>query len=105
MTYYKSQIYHQKTALDNPELCTLLMPTYRRVEILPLVVNHYCNMSTILHKIVLIWNDADNPVPPSVLQLGEECGVELKVLKMQENKLSNRFLPRNREEIETECKL
>lgn len=81
------------------------MPTYRRAEILPLVMSHYCNMSTILHKIVLIWNDVEKPVPPSVLQLGEECETKLKILRMQENKLSNRFLPKNREEIETECKL
>ena len=69
---------------------------------LPLVVNHYCNMSDLLHKIVLVWNDVD-AIPPSVFELGEECGTELKVIQMKENKLSNRFLPRNKEEIETEC--
>ncbi len=93
----------QPRNIDGMTKCTLLMPTYRRVEMLPLVVNHYCNMPTLLCKIVLVWNDVDSPIPPSVSELGEKCNTDFKIIPMKENKLSNRFLPRNKGEIETEC--
>ena len=100
--YYKSQIIHP-VKLDTR--CTLLVPTYKRVRMLILIIQNYCAMSDSLEKIVVVWNDIKSEIPSSVLDLREKCGPELKILHMTKNKLSNRFLPGNySKEIVTECK-
>ena len=99
--YYKSQICHPKS-IDTK--CTLLAPTYRRVRLLPVFMNNYCNLTSSLEKIVMVWNDVESPIPPSVLKLVEKCKVEVKFIAMETNKLSNRFLPGEYlNEVETEC--
>ena len=100
--YYKSQIIHP---VKLNARCTLLVPTYKRVRMLILIIQNYCAMSDSLEKIVVVWNDVESEVPSSVLDLREKCGLELKILHMTKNKLSNRFLPGHYlKEIVTECK-
>ena len=102
ISYYKSQICQPR---DLDSKCTLLVPTFRRVKILPLVLDNYCNMSDSLEKMVVVWNDIGSPIPPSLLKLAEKCKTELAFIPMTENKLSNRFLPgKYLKEIDTECK-
>ncbi len=101
-SYYRSRI-HQPGPLDSepPIECTLVMPTYRREKMLPPVLKHYCSKESIISKIVLVWNDPETPVPPSVRQLGETCGKQLRVVTTKENKLTNRFLPQNLDSNDT----
>lgn len=101
--YYKSQIIHP-VKLDTR--CTLLVPTYKRVRMLLVLLDNYCVMSDSLEKIVVVWNDIKSDIPSSVTDKASTCGVELKVLHMKVNKLSNRFLPGEyAKEIKTECEL
>ena len=107
--YHHSRISYFKSSICQPrELeskCTVLMPTYRRVKMLPQVLDNYCNMSDSVQKIIVVWNDIEHPIPPLMSKLVEKCRVELTFIPMKENKLSNRFLPGNySKEIETECK-
>ena len=102
VNYYKSQVY--QPILDNTKVnCTMIMAAYKRVKMLPLVLNHYCDELSPVNRIVLIWNDPEIPIPPSVLELREKCDKELKFIPMKENNITNRFLPQNLEGTETEC--
>lgn len=79
----------------------MIMLTYRREEILPKVLLHYCKMD-VLKKILVIWNDVNTTVPQNLLDLAYGCGAELKYIRSEENRLTNRYIPR--EEIKTDCK-
>lgn len=96
LEYYKSRIFSNKR-----DKCTMVMLTYRRLASLPTVVTTYCNIAS-LDKFLIIWNDVENVIPTSVLDLSKKCSVELKFITPKVNKLSNRFW--QRPEIETECK-
>ena len=78
----------------------MIMLTYRRLRSLPRVIKNYCNI-TKLDKLLVIWNDMENPVPQSILDIKNQCTVNIIFIVSKENKMSNRFLPR--EEIETDC--
>lgn len=102
VSYYKSQICSPKKIYTK---CTLLAPTYKRVRMLPVFLDNYCNMTDSLESIVMVWNDIESPIPPSVLKLAEKCKIDLRFIAMKTNKLSNRFLPGDYlKEIRTECK-
>ena len=103
---YKSLIHQTETEQKSGKAeCTVLMPSYRREKMLPQILGHYCNKLSPLSRIVLVWNDPSAPVPRSLVELKKKCNKELSVIPMKENKLTNRFLPQNLEEIQTDCKL
>ena len=77
------------------------MLTYRRLKSLPQILNSYCNLA-MLDKLLVIWNDVENPVPQAILDLSKQCTVNITFIVSEENKMSNRFLPRN-DRIETNC--
>ena len=99
MEYYRSRILYSLKHRSTDK-CTMIMLTYRRLKSLPRVLNNYCNIA-MLDKLLVIWNDIENPVPQSILDLSKQCTVNITFIESEENKMSNRFLPR--EEIETDC--
>lgn len=97
LQYYSSKIYKG----DGGNKCTMVMLTYKREALLPRVLKHYCKVSS-LQKILVVWNDVNTPVPQDLLNKTKACPVTIKFILSDENKLTNRYLPRS--EIDTECK-
>ena len=97
---YVSQVFHQESVHEK-ENFTMIMLTYKRLKVLPRLLQHYCKAKR-LHKILVIWNDVDSQIPSDILEFVNKCEVTLQFIKEKENKLTNRFKPRA--EIETECK-
>ncbi|XP_011405217.2 PREDICTED: exostosin-like 2 [Amphimedon queenslandica] len=94
--YYQQILIPPTTDVTNERL-TILMPTYKRADILPSVIKHYCSMGDSVEKILVIWNDVETPIPPSLHSL--RCDIDVLFIVSKENKLTNRFMPRD--EIET----
>ena len=94
--YYQQILVPPTTDVTNERL-TILMPTYKRADILPLVLKHYCSMGESIEKILVIWNDVETSVPPSLRSL--RCDIDVLFIVSKENKLTNRFMPRD--EIKT----
>ena len=101
LKHYSSLIF-KSTRSNHREKCTLVILTYKRVKILADVIKHYCSMNQ-FQKILIIWNDVSTTVPRSLYDLNQLCSADLKYIQSTQNKLTNRYLPR--EEIETDCKL
>ena len=97
---YVSRIFHPAKHEDNEEF-TMIMLTYKRVNMLSKLIKHYCGAKR-LHKLLVIWNDVDSAIPQHILDLTHSCQTRLEFIQEKENKLTNRFKPRP--EIETECK-
>lgn len=97
LQYYTHRI---NSVRDDGENCTMVMLTYRRTNVLPKILAHYCS-SPRLQRILVIWNDVDTNIPPSITQLADKCEADLRFIQSQENKLTNRYIPRD--EIETDC--
>lgn len=97
LRYYSSLLYDGGVS----EGCTMVMLTYRRQKLLPRILRHYCQVVS-LKKILVVWNDVGTAVPQALLNLTKECAVKLQFVLSEENKLTNRYLPRS--EIETDCK-
>ena len=83
-------------------MCTMVMLTYNREDLLLSLLNHYCKVKS-LHKILVIWNNVNKGIPNNIIEIRETCATALQFIREKENKLTNRFKPRP--EIETECKL
>jgi len=98
---YASRLFSNPETNFREERFTIVMVTYKRTDILQKVLSHYCKTPS-LDKILVIWNDVDTRVPGFVLSLSNSCAVPLKFIEETENKLTNRFKPR--QEIETDCK-
>ena len=91
------QIFFPKHLDPKQENFTLIIQTYRRMQVLPKLLMHYCQLEA-LHKILLLWNDVTSPVPKILQKLS--CRVSLKILQMKANRMTNRFVLRP--EIETD---
>ena len=96
---YEKRIYQMTSS---KEQCTMVIQTYKRAEILPRVIKHYCTM-IIFHKVVIVWNDVNTTIPQSLKLLNKNCVAHVQFVVPKENLLTNRFVPRK--EIETDCKL
>lgn len=77
---------------------TVVMPTYRRIEVLMESLSRLWNLPY-LRKVIVVWNDVSEP-PPENLEW-PDIGVPLVVVRAPKNSLNNRFLPF--EEIDTEA--
>ena len=97
---YEKRIY--RISSMKKEMCTMVMQTYKRVEILPSLIMHYCNMPT-FHKVIIIWNEVGTPMPQALRNLSANCTALLHFVLPKENLLTNRFEPRK--DIETDCEL
>ncbi len=96
---YEKRIYHVPST---KEQCTMVVQTYKRAEILPRVIKHYCTM-LVFHKVIIVWNDVNTSVPQSLKELNKKCVAHVHFVVPKANLLTNRFVPRK--EIETDCKL
>lgn len=96
---YEKRIYHVNSSREQ---CTMVIQTYKRPEILPRVIRHYCTM-IIFHKLVVVWNDVNTSIPRAFSDLNKKCVAHVQFVVPKENLLTNRFVPRK--EIETDCKL
>lgn len=83
-------------------MCTMVMLTYDREDLLFSLLNHYCKVKS-LHKILVIWNNVNKSIPNNIIEIRDTCTTDLLFIQERENKLTNRFKPRR--EIETECEL
>ena len=79
---------------------TVIMPTYKRVNLLKKVLKNYCSMSSKIDSIIVVWNDLEEEIPDSIKSFPCEVTIHLKKEKI--NSLNNRFMPFP--EIKTECK-
>lgn len=79
---------------------TMIMLTYKRVKMLSQLLTHYCKVKK-LKKILVVWNDVGSAIPRHVLELNNSCQTRLEFIQEKENKLTNRFKPR--QQIETDC--
>ena len=94
---YWSQIDRKRSTQQN---CTLVMQTYKREEILLKILPHYCKIP-LLQRILVVWNDVGATVPEALRNLTQSCRADLMYILSEENKLTNRYIPRR--EIETDC--
>ena len=97
---YVQEIFHPKVDVEL-EGFTMILLTYKRVKMLSRLILHYCKVKK-LAKILVVWNDVDNAIPRHVLELNNSCQTRLEFIQEKENKLTNRFKPR--QQIETDCK-
>lgn len=98
LQYYSSKIYGG----DGGDGCTMVMLTYKREGLLPRILNHYCKVD-VLRRILVVWNDVGTAVPQALLNMTRgSCKANIKFILSKENRLTNRYLPRD--EIGTECK-
>ena len=78
---------------------TMVTPTYKRTENLPRLFNHYCTMTDIIHRIIILWNNVGKEVPDDIKRHADDCEVPVTVKIMPRNNLTSRFIPYK--EIET----
>ena len=97
---YVQEIFQPKVDVEL-EGFTMIMLTYKRVKMLSQLIKHYCNVKK-LTKILVVWNDVDSAIPHHILELNNSCQTRLEFIQEKENKLTNRFKPR--QQIETDCK-
>ena len=98
--YYSSRIFRSPVDLER-EKFTIVMMTYRRYKALKFLVKHYCRVPS-LDRIVVVWNDLETAVSKEQLLEDADCSsVPILLSISKENKLTNRYLPR--EEIKTDC--
>ena len=70
---------------------TVLLITYKREDILPRVFDFHCK-NKFIDRIIVIWNNIDEPNIPSHL-LKYKCAVEILFKHATVNSLNNRFFP------------
>ena len=97
---YVQEIFRPKVDIEL-EGFTMIMLTYKRVKMLSQLIKHYCKVKK-LSKILVVWNDVDSAIPRHILELNNSCQTRLEFIQEKENKLTNRFKPR--QQIETDCK-
>jgi hypothetical protein len=97
---YVQEIFRPKVDIEL-EGFTMILLTYKRVKMLSRLLSHYCQVKK-LKKILVIWNDVDSAIPHHILELNNSCQTRLEFVQEKENKLTNRFKPR--QQIETDCK-
>lgn len=97
---YVLEIFQPKVDVEL-EGFTMILLTYKRVKMLSQLLSHYCKVKK-LKKILVIWNDVDSAIPHHILKQNNSCQTRLEFIQEKENKLTNRFKPR--QQIETDCK-
>ena len=85
---------------DPLEKYTIIMPAFRRSDILGTVLGSYCNITEV-DKIILVWNNVKDEPP---FQIGNDlkCRREVLVLNQTKNLITNRFRPTSHVQTEGE---
>ena len=80
---------------------TIVIPAFRRSDLLSTVLGHYCNFTDV-DKIILVWNNV-NEAPPHNMSKVLHCTRDVIMMPQRENLITNRFRPV--QDIDTECEL
>ena len=67
---------------------TVLMPTYRRDDVLEVALRFHCGCRHV-HRIVVVWNNVHEDVPRSLRHF--PCTVKIYFIRQRINSLNNRF--------------
>lgn len=95
----------QSQVISRPQLktdkYTIVIPAFRRSDLLSTVLGHYCNFTDV-DKIILVWNNV-NEAPPHNMSKVLHCTRDVIMMPQRENLITNRFRPV--QDIDTECEL
>ena len=69
---------------------SIIIPTFKRVELLKKVLNNYCSLHTHVDTVVVVWNNLREAIPNEILNFS--CQVNLVIKKQTVNSLNNRFI-------------
>ena len=81
---------------------TLIMPAFRRNDLLSTVLRHYCNFSGV-DKIILVWNNVNEDPPSPNMSRHLHCTRNIIILAQRVNLITNRFLPVEHINTEGKC--
>ena len=102
LQYYSSLIEgNHSTLMSDSQNCTLVVQTYKRTDVLPKFLSHYCKMP-VIRQILVVLNDMDQTVSGALTSLASKCHAKLLFMKSDANRITNRYIPRK--EIKTDCK-
>ena len=73
------------------EKFTVIIPTYKRVELLKRVLENYCTLTSHVDSIIVVWNNIQEPIPDILKYFS--CSVSLHLKQETTNSLNNRFKP------------
>jgi len=79
---------------------TVIIPTYKRINLLKKVLRNYCSMISHIDSIIIVWNDVEEEIPETLKSF--PCDVTIHLKREKVNSLNNRFKPFP--EIRTDCK-
>ena len=68
---------------------TVIIPTYRRVLLLKRLLFNFCNLTSLVDTVIVVWNNVEEPIPKNLLDI--TCHVRLFFKKEEVNSLNNRF--------------
>ena len=69
---------------------TVLFITYKRTDVLALVLDFHCNFA-LVDRVIVVWNEVDKPIPENFINYN--CSKELFFKRPLVNSLNNRFVP------------
>ena len=80
----------QYQSIEN-EKFTVIIPTYKRVELLKRVLENYCKLTSHIDSIIVVWNNIEEPIPDTLKYFS--CSVPVHLKQETTNSLNNRFKP------------
>ena len=72
---------------------TIVTPSFKRTDNLYRIFKNYCPMKDIVHKIIILWNNIGEPLPPKLKANAGNCSIPVVIKIMQKNNLTSRFIP------------
>ena len=73
------------------EKFTVIIPTYKRVELLKRILESYCKLTSHVDSIIVVWNNIQEPIPDILKYFS--CSVPVHLKQEKVNSLNNRFKP------------
>ena len=73
------------------EKFTVIIPTYKRVELLKRILENYCKLTSHIDSIIVVWNNIEEPIPDTLKYFS--CSVPVHLKQETTNSLNNRFKP------------
>ena len=72
---------------------TIVTPTYKRTDNLYRLLDTYCLITDIIHKILILWNNVGESIPEKVIEYAKKCTIPVIFKIMERNNLTSRFIP------------
>ena len=73
------------------EKFTVIIPTYKRVELLKRILENYCKLSSQIDSVIVVWNNIQEPIPDTLKYF--KCSIPVHLKQETVNSLNNRFKP------------